>query len=82
MAGGQEHIHAGGPEAPAPGEAIHLPGPSYLPVVTALGATSAVVGVVLSPVLVVIGVLVAVVCLWRWIGETRADIAELPLEHH
>ena len=34
-----EHVHTGGPEAPPPGEVIHLPGPTYLPVVTAAGGS-------------------------------------------
>src|SRR5215212_7692467 len=41
-----EHIHAGGSPAPPAGEPVHLPGPSYLPVVTAVGLTFAVVGIV------------------------------------
>jgi hypothetical protein len=77
-----EGIHTGGPEAPAAGEAIHLPGPSYLPVLTAFGIALAVCGVVLALPMVVIGLLIAVVSLWRWIAETRSEIAELPLEHH
>jgi hypothetical protein len=77
-----ERIHTGGPEAPPAGESVHLPGPSYLPVITALGITLAVTGVVLSLILVVIGVLVAAIAIWRWIGETRTEMAELPLEHH
>jgi hypothetical protein len=24
---------------------------------------------------------IAVVAVWRWIGDTRRDISELPLEH-
>jgi hypothetical protein len=32
-------------------------------------------------VLVGIGVVIVVVALWRWIGETRRDISELPIEH-
>ena len=60
---------------------MHLPGPSYLPVVTALGLTLAVTGVVLSWVICGIGVAITVVALWRWIGDTRQDISELPLEH-
>jgi hypothetical protein len=77
-----ERIHTGGPEAPPAGEAVHLPGPTYLPVITAAGVSVAVVGVVIWWVLVVIGVVVTVVALWRWIRDTREDIAELPLEHH
>jgi hypothetical protein len=77
-----ERIHTGGPEAPPPGEAIHLPGPSYLPVLTAFGLTLVVCGVVLALPLVVIGLVITVVSVGRWIRETRTEIAELPLEHH
>lgn len=65
----------------AASEAVHLPGPSYLPVLTALGVTLALVGVVITLPLVVIGVAITVVSLWRWIRETRQEIAELPLQH-
>jgi Cytochrome c oxidase subunit IV len=76
-----ERVHTGGREAPPAGEAIHLPGPSYLPVVTAAGVTVAVVGVVVWWVLVVLGGVVALVAVWRWIRESREEMAELPLQH-
>jgi type IV secretory pathway TrbD component len=60
---------------------VHLPGPSYLPVVTALGLTLAVVGVVLSWIVTGIGVVIALIAVWRWVRDTRQDISELPLEH-
>jgi hypothetical protein len=82
MADEREQIHTGGPEAPPTGEVVHLPGPSYLPVLTAFGLTLAVVGVVLSLILVAIGLVITIVSVWRWIGDTRTDMAELPLEHH
>jgi Flp pilus assembly protein TadB len=66
---------------PPPGEAVHLPGPSYLPVITAAGVAVALVGVVLSWLLVVAGVLVTVIAVTRWVRETREEISELPLEH-
>ena len=66
---------------PPPSEQVHLPDPSYLPVVVALGLTIALVGVVLSWVIVGIGVVIFLVATIRWIRETREDIAELPLEH-
>jgi type IV secretory pathway TrbD component len=69
------------PSAEEAGEAVHLPGPSYLPVATAFGLTIAVVGVVLSWVIVGIGLVIAVVAIVRWIRETREEISELPLEH-
>jgi type IV secretory pathway TrbD component len=76
-----ERIHTGGPEAPPAGEAIHLPGPSYLPIVTAVGLTVVVVGVVQSWIIVALGLIITLVAVVRWIRETRQDIGELPLEH-
>ena len=68
-------------EVPPPGEAIHLPGPSYLPVVTALGVAIALVGIVITWSLVAIGALITLIAIVRWIRETREDISGLPLEH-
>jgi hypothetical protein len=69
------------PEADEPGESIHLPGPSFQPVVVALGLTLAVVGVVLFPVMTVIGLLITLIAVVRWIRDTRREMSELPLEH-
>lgn len=68
-------------EVPPAGEAIHLPGPSFLPVIVAAGTTIAVVGVVLSWVMFGIGLAITVVAILRWARETRHDISDLPLEH-
>ena len=54
-----EEVRVSDPSAEEAGEAIHLPGPSYLPVATAFGLTIAVVGVVLSWVIVGIGLVIA-----------------------
>ena len=70
-----------GSDVPPPGEAIHLPGPSYLPVLTAFGITIALVGIVIAWFLVVIGVVITLIVVFRWIRDTREDISELPLEH-
>ena len=48
---------------------------------TAFGLTIAVVGIVLSWVIVGIGLVIALIAIWRWIGETRRETSELPLEH-
>jgi uncharacterized membrane protein (DUF485 family) len=50
-------------------------------VATAFGLAIAIVGVVLSWVIVGIGVVIAAIAIGRWIGETRRETAELPLEH-
>ncbi len=67
--------------APRATEELHLPGPSYLPVLTAFGISIAIVGVVFSVVVVVLGAIITVVSVVRWVRETREDMAELPLEH-
>lgn len=67
---------------PPAGEEIHMPGPSLIPVVTALGISIALVGVVLNPLLALVGVLITVLAVVRWVRDTRRDIDELPLEHH
>ncbi|HEX8744389.1 MAG TPA: cytochrome c oxidase subunit 4 [Thermoleophilaceae bacterium] len=64
-----------------PSEEIHLPDPSYMPVLLAFGITVAVIGVVLTWVMVAIGLIIALVALTRWIRQTREEMAELPLEH-
>ena len=68
-------------EVPRAGEAIHLPGPSYIPAIVALGVTIAVVGVVLNWFVFGAGILITLISVGRWIGHTRRDIADLPLEH-
>jgi hypothetical protein len=70
-----------GGQVPPPSEEVHLPEPSYLPALTALGVTLALVGVVLSWIICGIGVVIAVVAIARWIRQTREEMAELPLEH-
>jgi hypothetical protein len=70
------------PETPPAGEEIHLPGPSILPLLTAVGITLAVVGITTSLILVIGGVILTIVCVLRWIADTRRDIDELPLDNH
>jgi uncharacterized membrane protein YidH (DUF202 family) len=76
-----DEVRVSGAEAEPAGEAVHLPGPSYLPVITAFGVSMAVVGIVIAWFLVVIGLVIALVAVVRWIRETREEMAELPLEH-
>ena len=66
---------------PPPTEEIHLPDPSYLPVALAFGLMVAIIGVVFSWVVVVLGAIVVVISLTRWIRQTRSEMAELPLGH-
>jgi hypothetical protein len=68
------------PEIPPAGEEIHLPGPSMMPILTAVGITLALVGVTTFIELTVVGVILTVYCVVRWIKETRHEIEELPLD--
>ncbi len=69
------------PEVPPAGEEIHLPGPSLLPVLTAIGITLALIGITTFIEFTVVGVILTVVCITLWIKDTRREIDELPLEH-
>lgn len=69
--------------APPVGEEIHLPGPSVLPVLTAVGITLAVVGTTIDwKVWSSMGVLITVVCIVIWVRDVRRDVESLPEEHH
>ena len=70
------------PEIPPAGEEIHLPGPSLLPLLTAVGITLAVIGITISRYILVAGVILTVVCVYRWSKDTRREIDELPLDEH
>jgi len=70
------------PDVPPVGEQIHLPGPSMLPVLTAVGITLALVGVTTFIEFTVIGAILTLVCVVRWIKDTREEIDELPLDEH
>ncbi|HSZ06124.1 MAG TPA: hypothetical protein VK778_13120 [Solirubrobacteraceae bacterium] len=70
------------PEVPPVGEEIHLPGPSILPMLTAVGITLTLVGVTTFIEFTVVGVILTVGCIGRWIADTRREIDELPLDEH
>jgi hypothetical protein len=70
------------PKVPPTGEEIHLPGPSILPILTALGLTLLLVGVTTFIEFTVIGALLLIGCIVVWIKDTRREVDELPLEAH
>jgi hypothetical protein len=70
------------PEAPPAGEEVHLPGPSIVPVLMAVGITLALVGITTFIVLTVIGGILTIGCAVAWIKDARHDIDELPLDAH
>ena len=68
-------------QVPPPGEEIHLPGPTLLPFVMAIGITLAVIGTTITWLLSIIGVVVFVITLVMWVRDTRRDVSELPEDH-
>lgn len=70
------------PQVPPVGEEIHLPGPSMLPVMTAIGLTLSLVGITTMIELSVIGGIITVICVFRWVRSTQREIDELPLDAH
>jgi hypothetical protein len=68
-------------DAPPVGEDIHMPEPSLLPILNAAGLSLAIVGITISLVATVIGGLLFLVTLVRWIRAATHEISELPAEH-
>jgi hypothetical protein len=69
------------PQAPPVGEEIHLPGPTLIPLFTAIGITLIIVGTTITLILSVIGLIIFAVTTFMWIRDTRRGMSELPEEH-
>lgn len=67
--------------APPAGEEIHLPGPTILPLVTAIAITLIVIGTTINWMISIIGLVILVLATIRWVKDTRRDVAALPDEH-
>jgi hypothetical protein len=67
-------------EIPPVGEEIHLPGPTIVPALTAVGITLTLVGFTTFIELTIAGGALTLGCVLSWIKSTRADIDELPLD--
>ena len=74
-------LESADPAAPPRGEAIHMPEPSYLPVAVAFGIAFSLIGVITTWVISAIGLVIFLSALFRWIGATRREMADLPLDH-
>ena len=66
---------------PQPTEEVHLPPPSYIPVVLAFGISIAISGIVLSWYVVAVGAIITLWSLARWIRVAREEMRQLPVEH-
>ena len=68
-------------EAPPAGEEIHLPGPTLLPLLSAISITMIVVGTTVTFFLTAAGLILFLVTTVIWIKDTRRDVEALPEEH-
>ncbi len=69
------------PQVPPAGEEVHLPGPTIKPLLASIGVTLIVIGTTITWFLTIIGAILTIVVVVRWIGDTRRDVDELPEEH-
>ena len=69
-------------DAPPTGEQIHMPAPSLLPILNAAGLAVAIVGITISVLMVVVGLVLFAGTAIAWIRGARREFEELPLEHH
>jgi len=67
--------------APPAGEHIHMPAPSLLPIVNAVGVALSIVGVTLSLAITALGLAIFLVSTVIWIVKARREMDELPAEH-
>ena len=61
-------------------EEIHLPGNSVLPMITALGITMTLTGLILTDLFIWAGLLLTFICILRWVSIVGKDIESLPTE--
>ena len=69
-------------DAPPSGEELHLPGASIVPLLNAVGISVALIGLTISPILIVAGLVLFLWTTVRWIRDTIRDVDQLPAEHH
>ena len=69
-------------DAPPVGEQIHMPAPSILPILNAVGLATAIVGITISIIMVIAGLVLFAGTAIVWIRDARREFQELPLDHH
>ena len=68
-------------EAPPVGEEVHMPEPSMLPIVNAVGVSLSIVGLTLEIAVTIIGLVIFLTTLVIWVRAAAHEISELPLDH-
>ncbi len=62
-------------EGPPPG--VHIPGPSFRPLLAAIASAALLLGLVIDPVIFVAGVLMTVIGLLGWLNDARKEYREV-----
>lgn len=68
-------------DAPPAGEELHMPEPSLLPILNAVGLALAIVGITISHYITAAGLVLFLVTLVRWIRAAGRELSELPADH-
>ncbi len=68
-------------QAPPVGEEVHLPGPTLIPFISAIGITLIVIGTTINIIFSIVGAVIFIVTAVMWIRDTRRDVATLPDDH-
>jgi chromate transport protein ChrA len=68
-------------ETPPVGEEIHLPGPTAIPIVMAIGITLTVCGTTINWLMSALGGVIFIVTAAMWIRDTKRDVDALPEDH-
>lgn len=69
-------------QAPPVGEELHLPGPSIVPLLSAVGVALALIGLTTTLLLTIAGGVLFLATTIKWLRDVSRDVDELPLEHH
>ena len=66
------------PVSSPPDNPHHLPGPSFWPILLAVGFATTMIGVITKLEVVIVGLIILVVSLGGWIRDARHDYRSLP----
>ena len=69
-----------GRRVPQPSELVYAPGPSWAPVLVAVGLAVVAIGLFAGWVYAIAGGVIALAAVWGWIRSAGTDIGRLPRE--
>lgn len=72
-----EQLPAEAPEGRPEEQSQHLPGPSFWPILLAIGIATSLIGVITKVEVAIVGVIILVVSLGGWVREARHEYRSL-----